>query len=137
MITVEDGEEYEISPEVWDIYSRYRDKAYREAYIVAEMEAAVRRRVEREYDERARQVRTNVGSQVRPGGGWVPVGHGLEARADLSDSVGTYWLRSVPGDVLQIGGTAHEVVETSLEDVDEDYYGYKVWVSRPAGEDDE
>jgi hypothetical protein len=137
MITVEDGERYEISPEVWEIYSRYRDKAYREAGIVEEMEAAVRRQVAREYEARAQQVRTEVGAKVRPGHGWAAIGYGLEAKAELTDLIGTYWLRPTTGDVLRVGTTTYEAVETELHEVDEEYYGYYVWVSRPAGEDDE
>ncbi|MFD6363490.1 hypothetical protein ACFWFX_27135 [Streptomyces roseolus] len=136
MITVEDGDEYAITPEAWEIYSRYRDKAYREAAVIAEMEAAIRRQVAREYEERARQVRTDVGAQVRPGEGWAPIGYGLEAKAVLTDPAGTYWLRPVTGDVLRDGANVYEVIQTDLLDVDADYYCYTVWVSRPAGEDE-
>ncbi|MFB8071089.1 hypothetical protein [Streptomyces californicus] len=41
-----DGEDYEITPAVWDVFTNwYGDKAYRQAGFVAEIEAAVRAQV--------------------------------------------------------------------------------------------
>ncbi|MYW28348.1 hypothetical protein [Streptomyces sp. SID2119] len=40
------GEDYEITPAVWDVFDNwYGDKAYRKADFVAEIEAAVRAQV--------------------------------------------------------------------------------------------
>ncbi|MEV6684418.1 hypothetical protein AB0N28_03580 [Streptomyces sp. NPDC051130] len=91
-----DGEEHAITPTVWEVFERwYGDKAYRQAGIVADIEAAVRAQVAEELAAREKTVCLNVGAVVAPGGPWVPVGHGMEARTVYSDLLGTFRLRYV------------------------------------------
>ncbi|GAA1064720.1 hypothetical protein GCM10009574_023330 [Streptomyces asiaticus] len=40
-----DGEDYEISPEAWKVFDRWRDKAYRDAWVVEAIEWEVRKQV--------------------------------------------------------------------------------------------
>ncbi|KDQ65715.1 hypothetical protein [Streptomyces sp. NTK 937] len=48
-----DGEDFEISPAVWEVFDAwYGDKAYRQAGFVAEIEAAVRAQVAKEIGDR-------------------------------------------------------------------------------------
>jgi hypothetical protein len=40
-----DGENYEISPAAWEVFDHWRDKAYRDAWVVESMEWAIRKQV--------------------------------------------------------------------------------------------
>ena len=40
-----DGDNYEICPEAWEIFDGWRDKAYRDAWVVESIEWAVRKQV--------------------------------------------------------------------------------------------
>ncbi|WP_328967920.1 hypothetical protein [Streptomyces sp. NBC_00239] len=91
-----DGEDHEITLAVWEVFERwYGDKAYRQAGMVAELEAEVRRQVADEFAARERSVDMTVGAIVAPGGDWTPIGHGMEARTVLSDRLGTFRVRYV------------------------------------------
>ncbi|WP_030997548.1 hypothetical protein [Streptomyces sp. NRRL F-5630] len=60
MTTHIDGEDWNISPEVWALFGHwYGDKAYRKAAFVAEFEAAVRTRVASEISERGYELRSS------------------------------------------------------------------------------
>lgn len=39
------GEDYEISPGAWEVFEGWRDKAYRDAWVVESIEWAVRKQV--------------------------------------------------------------------------------------------
>ncbi|MBT2412678.1 hypothetical protein J7I94_19285 [Streptomyces sp. ISL-12] len=48
-----DGDSYEISPEAWEIFDGWRDKAYRVAWVVEAIEFAVRKQVEADLKAKA------------------------------------------------------------------------------------
>lgn len=55
-----DGEDYEITPAAWDVFTDwYGDKAYRQAGFVAEIEAAVRKHVADEISDRGDELRSS------------------------------------------------------------------------------
>ncbi|MGW6949025.1 hypothetical protein ACWGHD_19125 [Streptomyces xanthophaeus] len=39
------GENYEISPAAWEVFNQWRDKAYRDAWVVESIEWEVRKQV--------------------------------------------------------------------------------------------
>ncbi|MEU1254820.1 hypothetical protein ABZ445_16220 [Streptomyces chartreusis] len=40
-----DGESYEVSPGAWEVFEGWRDKAYRDAWVVEQIEGEVRKQV--------------------------------------------------------------------------------------------
>ncbi|MET9959290.1 hypothetical protein ABZ128_09410 [Streptomyces sp. NPDC006326] len=62
MTVIIDGEEHAITPAVWEVFERwYGDKAYRQAGIVADIEATVRAQVEEELRAKAVQDWPGIG----------------------------------------------------------------------------
>jgi hypothetical protein len=55
-----DGEDYEITPAVWEVFKGwYGDKAYRQAGVVADIEAAVRKQIADDIDTRGYELRSS------------------------------------------------------------------------------
>ena len=55
------GEDYEISPEAWEVFEGWRDKAYRDAWVVEGIEWAVRKRVVADLEAKAAQDWPGIG----------------------------------------------------------------------------